>query len=783
MTSRRPSLLPPGRESRSSSVDGRRRSSVRLSSAQLENMRASQEEQHQQTEGAGDELEDEEEEEEEEEEEDLYQMDQQSTELSADYWQIHKMVKYLKVGNATCTTLALVGLKECGLHQESSQLALKAVGGLEVLLNILRTRNLRCNIGALQVLESACGHITTRNTVYKLGGIQVLLGLVGHTVVQVRGLAASVLAQVCALPSARSALIRDNGIPPLSQPPDTVPKTPAIPKALLGLRQVKLLRVDTITLLGNHDTAMAVEGAARALWACSVSRAGRTALLRAGGLEMVGGLLGVARPSLLVPVVGVLHQCVAEAVFRERVESAGYTSALVKLLHSPTPQLQILATKAIARCSVLEATSSRLVREGGLEMLVNMLRREAKTYVDVLIEKDLAFAREYGLVIDAPGVPRSRKASMMPDGAGREGASLLEAGPEGAAPALEGAGDASKGAPVDVTVSVAGEGEGGAAEGGNSELLEAVAEAMWHVSSLPEHVVVVKELTAVPVLVALLHHNDEKVLTSVVGGLGEAAGDPDCCTILLRGGGVTTLIQLLRRTSDKLLLNVTRALGACAADEEALEALLQQDGLRLLWSHLKNPNCRVQASAANAICTCLQQESEDLAEVVRSLVGGIELLVSLLESESEAVLSAVCAAIARIARDPQNLAIMTDYGAVTSLSKLAVRKAQLKPEEEQHEEEVNIATPAADSILKLLFPLDTSTSVCILVEPMRAYIPFLYLLSKNSFLCSLVAHRNFESKVDLESVRVSPKPQKEDKKGQVDLDGGVQAVTAGAVLP
>lgn len=68
-------------------------------------------------------------------------------------------------------------------------------------------------------------------------------------------------------------------------------------------------------------------------------------------------------------------------------------------------------------------------------------------------------------------------------------------------------------------VSVAGEGEGGAAEGGNSELLEAVAEAMWHVSSLPEHVVVVKELTAVPVLVALLHHNDEKVGVSL-GGAG-----------------------------------------------------------------------------------------------------------------------------------------------------------------------------------------------------------------------------------------------------------------------
>lgn len=38
-----------------------------------------------------------------------------------------------------------------------------------------------------------------------------------------------------------------------------------------------------------------------------------------------------------------------QAVFRERVEAAGYTSALVRLLHSSSPQLQVLATKALAR--------------------------------------------------------------------------------------------------------------------------------------------------------------------------------------------------------------------------------------------------------------------------------------------------------------------------------------------------------------------------------------------------------------------------------------------------
>ncbi|XP_066974248.1 outer dynein arm-docking complex subunit 2 [Macrobrachium rosenbergii] len=663
MASRRPSLAVPGRDSNHSSVDGRRRSSVRLSQGQIEELKCAEEDDTQ-DEGDDDQEDDEDSDEGQEEEEDLYQMDPQTAETSPDYWQIHKMVKYLKAGNATCTAVALVGLKDCGLHQEVCQVALKMVGGLEVLLNILRTSNLRCNVGALQVLEAACGHVTTRATVYKLGGLQVLQGLVGHNSVEVKGLAASVLAQVCALSTARSALIRDDGIPKL----------------------VSLLRGDPNTLCNDSEMGAAVEGAARALWACSVSRAGRNALLRAGGLELMGQLLCIQKTSLLIPVVGVIHQCLTETAFRERVEQAGYTSALVKLLHSPSKQLQVLATKAIARCSVLETTSNRLVKEGGLEVLVNLLKQEAEPYTKAIIEKDPAFARDTGLVSDVTGggVNLSRKASMMPD-AGAAASQVQEQPPpkEGEDNAGQPEGQ-DQDEDTDVSLmdhmETAGggiSGGGGGGEGttvGDSELLEAVSEAIWHVSMIPEHVPALKDLTTVPILVALLHHDDEKVLTNVVGALGEASCDQECCMILLRGGGVTTLIQLLRRTSDKLLLNVTRALGSCAADNDALDALLQQDGLRLLWSHLKNPNCRVQASAANAICTCLQRETEELAEVVRSLVGGIELLVSLLESDSEAVLSAVCAAIAKIAQDPQNLAIMTDYGAVTSLSKLAVRE-------------------------------------------------------------------------------------------------------------
>ena len=91
------------------------------------------------------------------------------------------------------------------------------------------------------------------------------------------------------------------------------------------------------------------------------------------------------------------------------------------------------------------------------------------------------------------------------------------------------------------------------------------------------------------------------------------------------------------------------------------------DGVRLLWSLLKNTNPEVQASAAWAICPCIEN-AKDAGEMVshfkgrvlssknletinynvnrrlkiffkvRSFVGGLELIVSLLKSDNTEVL-------------------------------------------------------------------------------------------------------------------------------------------------
>ncbi|PNF29252.1 hypothetical protein B7P43_G10470 [Cryptotermes secundus] len=66
--------------------------------------------------------------------------------------------------------------------------------------------------------------------------------------------------------------------------------------------------------------------------------------------------------------------------------------------------------------------------------------------------------------------------------------------------------------------------------------------------------------------------------------------------------------------------------------------------------------------------------------MVRSFVGGLELILSLLKSTDPSVLACVCAALAKIAQDKENLAIITDYGVVPMLAQLVVMEEDILKE-------------------------------------------------------------------------------------------------------
>ncbi|XP_077747024.1 outer dynein arm-docking complex subunit 2-like, partial [Canis aureus] len=66
-----------------------------------------------------------------------------NADLSSEYWQIQKLVKYLKEGKEIATVIALRSIKDFNLAQETCQLAIRDVGGLKVLINLLDTDEFR----------------------------------------------------------------------------------------------------------------------------------------------------------------------------------------------------------------------------------------------------------------------------------------------------------------------------------------------------------------------------------------------------------------------------------------------------------------------------------------------------------------------------------------------------------------------------------------------------------------------------------------------------------------
>uniref|UniRef100_A0A2K6PXD3 Outer dynein arm docking complex subunit 2 n=1 Tax=Rhinopithecus roxellana TaxID=61622 RepID=A0A2K6PXD3_RHIRO len=204
----------------------------------------------------------------------------------------------------------------------------------------------------------------------------------------------------------------------------------------------------------------------------------------------------------------------------------------------------------------------------------------------------------------------------------------------------------------------------------NKERLAAVTGAIWKCSISKENVTKFREYKVIETLVGLSTDQPEEVLVNVVGALGECCQEHENRVIVRKCGGIQPLVNLLVGINQALLVNVTKAVGACAVEPESMIIIDRLDGVRLLWSLLKNPHPDVKASAAWALCPCIEN-AKDAGEMVRSFVGGLELIVNLLKSDNKEVLASVCAAITNIAKDQENLAVITDHGVVPLLSKLA----------------------------------------------------------------------------------------------------------------
>ncbi|NWS26070.1 ARMC4 protein, partial [Polioptila caerulea] len=482
-----------------------------------------------------------------------------NTDLSAEYWGIQKLAKYVKGGDPTATVIALCSMRDFNLSQETCQLAIKDTGCLEVLINLLDTEEIKCQTGSLKILKEISQNLLIRHAIADLGGLEIMVKILDSPDTDLKCLAAETIANVARFKRARKTVRQHGGIK----------------------RLVKLLEsVSVGSSYQAKDTETARCGAL-ALWSCSKSTKNKKAIRKAGGIPLLARWLKCSHTNILIPIVGTLQECASEPSYRLAIRTEGMIENLVKNLSSEHEELQMHCASAIFKCAEDEETRDLIRKHEGLQPLSVLLGNSE-----------------------------------------------------------------------------------------NKQLLAAVTGAIWKCAISRENVLKFQEYKTVETLVTLLTDQPEEVLINVIGALGECCQEEENRGTIRRCGGIAPIVKLLTATNQALLVNVNKAVGGCAMEPENMLIIDSLDGVRLLWSLLKNPNPDVQASAAWALCPCVEN-AKNSGEMVRSFVGGLELIVNLLKSKDKEVLTSVCAAIANIAKDEENLAVMTDHGVVPLLSKLA----------------------------------------------------------------------------------------------------------------
>uniref|UniRef100_A0A3Q2PWQ7 Outer dynein arm docking complex subunit 2 n=1 Tax=Fundulus heteroclitus TaxID=8078 RepID=A0A3Q2PWQ7_FUNHE len=292
----------------------------------------------------------------EEEEEQPERRSETNPDLPSEYWQIQKLVKYLKAADQTVTVLVLCAMMELDLTKETCQLAIQDLGGLEVLLNLLDTNDIRCKIGSLKILTKISQNVHLRQTIVHMRGLQRMVNNLDSPVKELQALAAETIANVANDRRARRTVRHHGGIRKL----------------------VKLLDCfnDSTDLRANMEKDLEVARCgASALWSCSKSSKNKEAIRKAGGIPLLGRLLRSPQENILIPVVGTLQECASQESYRVAIQTEGMIEDLVKNLRRDNDELQMLCASAIFKCAEDKRTRDLVRSYKGLQPLVSLLAK------------------------------------------------------------------------------------------------------------------------------------------------------------------------------------------------------------------------------------------------------------------------------------------------------------------------------------------------------------------------------------------------------------------------
>ncbi|CAD6215917.1 GSCOCG00000734001-RA-CDS [Cotesia congregata] len=545
----------------------------------------------------------------------------ETPEHASEFWQLQKLIKYIKAGNQTATTVALCLLKNFNLSNRTTQRAIREMGGLEVLVNLLETKDVKCQLGSLGVLSQMGYCSETRRYLIDLGIVSPLIDLLKHPARDVRILTAETMASIAMMRKARKQIRVRSGIALILDAMD-VPDN--------------VLRRNPDQLNDNERQHIAVAIAcAKVLNSLSSSPKIKEQLRKHGVVFFMSRFLQSTHIELIIPIMGAIQQCADLKVFRLAFEQIGIISEIVRHLCDSEA-----ASIKYKQMLVNHHKSSHTVESSSSPELDAQNEKKASEEASRGEKDRLKLEENCALAIYKCAANKLTRDMVRQSGGLDPLCRLIQS-------------DNIR---------------------SNKNLLAAVTGAIWKCAISPENVSRFNQNSLVASLVPLLEENeDDQVLANVVGALAECCVDPANRHVLRINNGLPKLIRLLSGTYEPLLENLPLVIKECAEDEQCMDVINDPshslDGVRLVWSLLKHPSNVIKRNACRALVPCIKN-AKDSPEMVRAFVGGLEVTVSILDSDDTQVLAAVCATIAAIAVNPENLGILTDHGVVKKLAKL-----------------------------------------------------------------------------------------------------------------
>ncbi|XP_061614319.1 outer dynein arm-docking complex subunit 2 [Phyllopteryx taeniolatus] len=569
---------------------------------------------------------------------------QRNTDHPSEYWQIQKLVKYLRAGDQTATLLTLYALMDYDLMQETYHLAIQDSGGLKVLTNILHLDEVNLQLGSLRILREISHNAQTRRAIVDNGGLRSIINVLDSRNKDVKALAAETIANLTSFRRARRTVRKYNGISKLVKLLDCAPD---------------LVNVDAKQ---EKDVEVARFGVL-ALWSCSRSPKNKEAIHKAGGIPLLGRLLKSPQMNMLIPAVGILQNCADEESCKNAIQTEGLIKYLVQNLSNDNDELRIHCANVIFKCAENKQTRTLVNEHKGLQALVSLLgKRENKK-----------------LMAAATGA--IWKCSLSPENLDvfqehkvlETLISLLTNQPEEVLVNVVGAlAEFSQKPANKITIRKC----GGLKPlvhllvGRNEALLVNVTRVVEACATDMDNMAIIQELDAIRWVWSLLKNPSPDVQSSAAWALcpcienAKEAGEMVSSLM----GAMELVIDLLKSSNDDVLASMCAVIAQIAKDKYNLAVLTDYEVVLLLAKLTDKPNDLLRCHLAQAIAQCCTWRNN---RATFGEAGVVPHLVHYLKSQDMKVRHSTVMALHQLSKESNNCIIMHGEGVVKPMTHFA----------------------------------------------------------------------------------------------------------------